>query len=328
MGSWEKVENPVAAPLETGAPPVEENRMDRAVSVGNMPDYEDVLAAEIAAKAQEPFSAGEELDELAVMEGDEWIRTGEPEDNTSANTVIHASGRYPKKGRRRGRHRFAAPLGLLVLLLAATGIVSLAFFGVQAVRRARDDTALREELMDFLDPVIQFIPDPFEDVNDNPQDSLMLAAIWKLTDAERIRQIREKDENSIYPIDDDGFMLIPLKTITDSYALLYGPEAVPQLKSIGEPDTFMYYEYDAAAHIYRVPFSVANSIYTPVLDTLKKNKDQYILRIGYVPAENIGIDEKGNLIDPTPEQAEFFQLFHVQKNGDGWMLTAVEDTSR
>lgn len=30
-------------------------------------------------------------------------------------------------------------------------------------------------------------------------------------------------------------MLIPLKTVTDSYASLYGKDAVPQLKSIGEP---------------------------------------------------------------------------------------------
>lgn len=215
-----------------------------------------------------------------------------------------------------------------MLLLAATGVVALVIFGVQAIQKSQDDTALREELMDFLNPVIQFIPDPFEDVNDDPQDSLMLAAIWKLTDAERIRQIREKDDESIYPIDDEGFMLIPLKTVTDSYASLYGKDAVPQLKSIGEPDTFMYYEYDAENQTYRVPFSVSNSAYTPVLDTLKKKGDRYSLRIGYVSAENIGIDEKGNLVDPTPDQADFFQIFHVQKNGEGWMLTAVEDTSR
>ena len=107
-------------------------------------------------------------------------------------------------------------------------------------------------------------------------------------------------------------MLIPLKTVTDSYASLYGKDAVPQLKSIGEPDTFMYYEYDAENQTYRVPFSVSNSAYTPVLDTLKKKGDRYSLRIGYVSAENIGIDEKGNLVDPTPDQADFFQIFHVQ----------------
>ena len=260
--------------------------------------------------------------------GPEWSKTGEPEDSEQTQAVIRASGRYTRRGRRRGRHRFAAPLGLLVLLLAATGVVALVIFGVQAIQKSQDDTALREELMDFLNPVIQFIPDPFEDVNDDPQDSLMLAAIWKLTDAERIRQIREKDDESIYPIDDEGFMLIPLKTVTDSYASLYGKDAVPQLKSIGEPDTFMYYEYDAENQTYRVPFSVSNSAYTPVLDTLKKKGDRYSLRIGYVSAENIGIDEKGNLVDPTPDQADFFQIFHVQKNGEGWMLTAVEETSR
>ncbi len=331
MGDWKKVENPVVAPEQAGPPPAEKRTAEPAVPPAE-PAEERIPPVESPAAGD--AAAGEGNTALAVAEekekesGPEWSKTGEPEDSEQTQAVIRASGRYTRRGRRRGRHRFAAPLGLLVLLLAATGVVALVIFGVQAIQKSQDDTALREELMDFLNPVIQFIPDPFEDVNDDPQDSLMLAAIWKLTDAERIRQIREKDDESIYPIDDEGFMLIPLKTVTDSYASLYGKDAVPQLKSIGEPDTFMYYEYDAENQTYRVPFSVSNSAYTPVLDTLKKKGDRYSLRIGYVSAENIGIDEKGNLVDPTPDQADFFQIFHVQKNGEGWMLTAVEDTSR
>ena len=274
MGDWKKVENPVAAPEQAGPPPAEKHAAEPAVPPAE-PAEERIPPAESAA-------AGEGNTALAVAEekereresGPEWSKTGEPEDSEQTQAVIRASGRYTRRGRRRGRHRFAAPLGLLVLLLAATGVVALVIFGVQAIQKSQDDTALREELMDFLNPVIQFIPDPFEDVNDDPQDSLMLAAIWKLTDAERIRQIREKDDESIYPIDDEGFMLIPLKTVTDSYASLYGKDAVPQLKSIGEPDTFMYYEYDAENQTYRVPFSVSNSAYTPVLDTLKKKGDR------------------------------------------------------
>lgn len=242
MGDWKKVENPVVAPEQAGPPPAEKRTAEPAVPPAE-PAEERIPPVESPAAGD--AAAGEGNTALAVAEekekesGPEWSKTGEPEDSEQTQAVIRASGRYTRRGRRRGRHRFAAPLGLLVLLLAATGVVALVIFGVQAIQKSQDDTALREELMDFLNPVIQFIPDPFEDVNDDPQDSLMLAAIWKLTDAERIRQIREKDDESIYPIDDEGFMLIPLKTVTDSYASLYGKDAVPQLKSIGEPDTFM-----------------------------------------------------------------------------------------
>lgn len=332
MGEWKKVEDLVEQPGQPEQEEVSLPQEETAVRPGiELPAEPEIAPTDEAEAAPETESAEAALAVPETKEtGLQWTKAEntEPEDNERAETVIRGTGRYTKRGRRRGRHRFAAPLGLLVLLLAATGVVALVIFGVQAIQRSQDDTALREELMDFLNPVTQYIPDPFTDINDDPQDALMLAAIWKLTDAERIRQIREKDDNSIYQIDDDGFMQIPLQAITDSYASLYGEDAVPQLKSIGEPDTIMYYEYDASAKIYRVPFSASNSAYTPVLDTLKKKGDQYTLRIGYVSAENIGIDEKGNLVDPTPDQADFLQIFHVQKAGDGWKLTGVEDTSR
>ena len=311
MGDWKKVEERVERPEETldhPPEPIEYHPVDQPAAEPS----EETPAAESALAAVEEGG------------GMQWTKSQTPEKEAPA---IRNPGRYTRRGRRRGRHRFAAPLGLLILLLAATGVVSLVVYGVQAIQRSQDDTALREELMDFLSPVTQYIPDPFTDINDNPQDSLMLAAIWKLTDAERIRQIREDDDECIYPID-QGFMLIPVQAVTDSYASLYGKDAKPQLKSIGEPDTIMYYEYDAANQVYRVPFSASDSAYTPVLDTLKKKGDQYDLRIGYVSADNIGIDEKGNLIDPTPEQADFFQIYHVQKEGDGWKLIGVEATSR
>ena len=50
-----------------------------------------------------------------------------------------------------------------------------------------------------------------------------------------------------------------------------------------------------------------------------------ILRIQSIPLFNPnGIEG----MEPTPDQADFFQIFYVQKAGDGWRLTGVEDTSR
>lgn len=237
--------------------------------------------------------------------------------------VIRAPYDYVKKPRRKRRYRFAAPLGLLVILLAATGVISLVVMGVQAIQRSQDDTDLRTELMDFLEPVVQYMPSPFEDVNDNPQEALLLGAIWRVTDEERIRMLREKDDVSRYPTDDLGRMEIPVSKILDAYAALFGKDAQPSLVTIGDPGLSFTFEYDSANGIYHVPYTSASTSYVPVLDTLKHKGSSYTLRIGYVPNNDIGVDEKGNPVDPLPEQADYFLIYHVEKEGDGWRLVSV-----
>lgn len=53
--------------------------------------------------------------------------------------------------------------------------------GIQAIRNSQDDTELREEIMEFLEPVTLYNPAAFSDINDNPQDALLEAAVWKVS---------------------------------------------------------------------------------------------------------------------------------------------------
>lgn len=245
--------------------------------------------------------------------------------------VIHSS-RYGRGGRRRGRHRYAAPLGLLVLLLAVVGVISLIVVGVNALRSQNDDTELRTQIMEFLDPVILYNPTAFSDVNNTQQDALLQAAVWRVTEKERIRQLRVKDESNTYEMDDLGRMIIPVKTIEESYAALFGPQAKPAHHTIGEPGTSIALEYDGDNGYYHVPISAiggsSSSLYVPVLDTLKKKGDTLTARVGYVPAANIGIDEKGEEIPPTFNMATSIQNYTLKKNGSGWIITAIADEKK
>ncbi len=234
--------------------------------------------------------------------------------------------RYTRAGQRRGQRRWAAPLGLLILLLAAVGVVALVVTGIRAIRNAQDDTALKEELYDFLLPVMQQMPGAFESPDDTEQDALILAAIWRVTNAERIRQLQEKDSVSRYSIDDNGRMLVPLEEINESYAYLFGEEATPKHHSIGEEGTSFAFDYDPEEDCYHVPIISSSSIYIPVVDTLKKKGDTIEVRVGYVPSSKIGVDDKGEEIPPTPDDAAIFQVYTVQRaDEDGWKLLSVED---
>ena len=317
MSDWKKVENPVAEPAGEPTSSRDAGRRAgrgqfRAISPGDLPP-EDAATAELLARRQErdkvPAPDPEALaDDPPVIRAPEAYRT-------------HAA----KKHRR--RYRFAAPLGLLVILLAITGVVALVVTGVRAIQHSTDDTELKTELMDFLDPVIEYSPSPFTDINaeDAPKEALLQAAIWKVTHAELIRQLQEKDDTSIYPYDNEGRMIIPVEEITASYASLYGPDAVPALVTIGDPGLSFTTEYYEENGTYHVPYNASTSNSVAVADTLSRKGDTYLLRIGFVPGIDIGIDNKGNTIPPTPDMADYFQVYHLQKNGEGWMLVAITE---
>ena len=234
--------------------------------------------------------------------------------------------RYTPGGRRRGMHPLAAPVGFLVLVLAAIGLVSIVLSGIHAVERATDDTKLRSELYDFLLPVMQYNPEAFADVNKSGQDALLLAAIWRVTEAERIRQLRDSSGISSYPIDDVGRMLIPVTEIEESYMELFGSGVEIYHHTIGDDSMSFTVEYDKAQGYYHIPSASPSSLYITVIDTLKKKGDKYVVRVGYVLSTKIGRDEKGEPVDPTPDMAEKFQLYTVRNvGGKGWKLVSITD---
>lgn len=318
MSDWKKVEDPVG-PMPEPAQPDNKTKERKAVRSrpsavfpGDLPP-EDAVTAELM-EVQEETPAAEPEPDLFGDEG-----------------VIRAPEVYQTHSRkkRRRRYRFAAPLGLLVILLALTGAVALVVSGVQAIQKARDDTPLKTEFMDFLSPILEYSPSPFTDINgeEAPKEALLQAAIWKVTQAELIRQRQEKDDASIYPYDDQGRMIIPVEEITGAYASLYGPDAVPELVTIGEPGLSFTTEYYAENGTYHVPYNSSSSNSVPVADTLKKKGDTYSLRVGFVPGIDIGVDNKGDTIPPTPDMADYFQVYHLKKSGEGWMLLSITEDS-
>lgn len=153
---------------------------------------------------------------------DDNIKAGTPKgrDNEAETPKPQHKPRHTSGGRRVGRFRMAAPLGFIVLVLAVVGLVSVIIAGIRTVERAMDNTELKEELYEFLLPVMQYDPEPFTDVNKTKQDALLLAAIWRVTEAERIRQLVDGSGVSAYPMDDNGRMLISVEEIEESYKYL------------------------------------------------------------------------------------------------------------
>lgn len=210
--------------------------------------------------------------------------------------------------RKKKRVRYAAPLGFLVLLFACIGVITVISGAVKLVIKWTDDTPLKTELHDFLNPVMQFCPSTFDNASEGEQDALLLASVYRVTEAERIRQLREKDDACIYELDDTGWRLkIPQTVIEESFAFLFG-KATPAHKTVGE------IEYNPETKTYHVPLSINTSGYTPVIGTVKKNGDTYTVRVAYVADADVQVDEKGKTVAPTFEMGKYTQIYMVKRN--------------
>lgn len=237
----------------------------------------------------------------------------------SARPVIR---RYNKRGTRRGKYGYAAPIGMLISLLSIVGVVALVFGGIRLVENVTDTTALQEEVDYFLEPIKAYNPAPFESIaTAEEQDAFLYAAAYKISLAEQVRMLREGDENTKYNVDDAGRIIVPAAEMSASYVSLFGPDAPLTARSIKE-DTVTY---SAVDECYHVPFDAINSGYRGVIESFKKRGDTYTVRMAYVSLNDIELDERGKELPPNPADATYTQIYTIRRTDTGLYLAACED---
>lgn len=230
--------------------------------------------------------------------------------------------RYNKRGKRRGKYAYAAPLGMLISLLAVVGVIALVITGINAIRRSTDTSALEEELYYFLEPVLVYTPAAFEDIAvAEEQDVFLNAATYRVMLAEQIRMLREGDETTQYAVDDNGRLAVPVAEIDASYDALFGTAAPLTHRSLDDSGL----SYSEADDVYYVPFEVANTGYRVVVDTVKRKGNTYLVRVGYVLNTDILLDEHGNEIKPTADMATHYQTYTLTRTEESYYISACAD---
>ncbi len=223
--------------------------------------------------------------------------------------------RYNKRGTRRGKYAYAAPLGVLISVLSVIGVAALVFGGIHLVGRLTDTTALQEEVDYFLEPIKAYNPAPFEDINTaEEQDMFLYAAVYKVSMTEQVRMLREGDENTKYNVDNSGRIIVPADEVAASYASLFGADAPLTHRTIANDAVF----YTAADETYCVPFDTLNTGYRGVIESFKKRGDTYTVRMAYVSITDIALDERGNELPPNPADAAYTQIYTVKKTDSGF----------
>lgn len=341
MGEWKKVEQPIA-PSDFKESPAPTAVDTVATSIEIPPTVADIPPnIPLQALVEEPSSPPDEPTAHPKAESEPESKTASPQASTPDDAVVttvhtaqaapvaavqrvatsssaRSSARYPH------RRRTAAPLGFLVLALALVGIVSLVVSGWGMLKKALDDEPLKEELTAFLEPVMLQKPAAFSSGKQAASNaSCIEAALWKVTEEEQTRMQQKKDDCR-YQSDDSDRLLIPQEDVNAAFQELFGEDLSPDATLFSEKGDSFSIWYEEKAKQYHVPALTA-SLYQPVIDTVKKDGDTYRIRVGYVAAADIAVDDKGNDIPPSADGASVFQQYTVAKTGDRYRLTSISD---
>lgn len=262
--------------------------------------------------------------------------TTEPEAETLSEVLEQARPkhrRHNSRGTRRGQRRFAALLGLIVLLFAIVGVISVGVLSVNLFQKATDHTELMIELRDLAAPLIEYQPAAFDSLENADETTLLKAAIFRITEAERIRQLGEKKTNekheakSNYVVDDYGRLTLSVQDVNEAFEAMFGTDVTPHHQTLGGAESGMAYivEYDKSNACYYAPISEYASNYTTSVDDIKLTGKEAKIRVNYALTADLPIDKYGNDLPPDSKTIKYSQWFTFRKNGNKWTIVSVEN---
>lgn len=297
----EEVSAEAAAPAEQPA----EEAPAEAAAPAEQPAEE--TPAEAAAPAEQPT---EEVPAEAAAPAEQPAEEAPAEAVAPAEKAEEPAQKKPRK--KRGKHRYAAPVGGAYILLALIGVIAVIYGAVQLYGKLTDNSKLLRQIERQIQPVMMFDPVPFDNIQDVDNKVLVKTSIWSCM---------YSDKRGSYTYDDNGMILIPVSDVEVAAVKLYGPEVKLTHTSLDEDG--ISYTYDAENNVYRVPMMAQGGYYTPMVVDMQKNGDVYEVTVGYVaPGASWTTTEDGDSYTPTPDK---YMIYRMKKEDGEYYIVGIKD---
>ena len=288
------VEQPTEeVPAEAAAPAEQPAEEAPAETAAPAEQFAEEAPAEAAAPAEQPT---EEAPAEAAAPVEQPTEEVPAEAAAPAEKAEEPAQKKPRK--KRGKHRYAAPVGGAYILLALIGVIAVIYGAVQLYGKLTDNSKLLRQIERQIQPVMMFDPVPFDNIQDVDNKVLVKTSIWSCM---------YSDKRGSYTYDDNGMILIPVSDVEVAAVKLYGPEVKLTHTSLDEDG--ISYTYDAENNVYRVPMMAQGGYYTPMVVDMQKNGDVYEVTVGYVaPGASWTTTEDGDSYTPTPDKYMIYRM--------------------
>lgn len=217
-----------------------------------------------------------------------------------------------RRERRKRRHPWAFPLGLLVFILTVVGAATVIYGCVTGIRSLTDNVEKKMEYQQFLTPIVMFNPDAFDDLTQANSQQLIDCSIWAV-----INSNLEPDQY----VTDEGVMLIPQADVEKQFQRLFGTE----IKAAHQTVSGYGYEfvYDEAAKTYSIPLTGVEPIYTPRVESISKKGNTITVIVGCIASNQWAQNEQGEMV---AVQADKYMKATLRENENGYYLSALQAT--
>ena len=213
----------------------------------------------------------------------------------------------------RRKHRWAAPVGLAVIVLAVIGFISVILGGFRLGGRVIDNTKEKEMFAWKIYPLMIFDPAAFDDPNQLDGVFLLKTALWKTLLENRMK----------YSYNDDGMLVVPVSDLNVAAKSLYGDTVKLNHQTFSEGYEY-YYIYDESVSAYLVPVMGQTAEYAPEVVKISRTEGTYTLLVGYAtPSTLWNMDTEGNLGETAPTKYMYYDLKKLGR--DSYIITAVRE---
>lgn len=170
------------------------------------------------------------------------------------------------------RSRFFFGFAVFTIIMAIIGCVAAVRFAVDMTGRLMDNTSLKNELAQFIFPVVINDIAPFEAADEIPDSSKISCAIWNIL----LNGDTKEFEN------EGGIGLtIPEYNVNASCRELFGAAVSLEHKTVGTAE--VRFVYDEEKHSYNVTKNIRYLTYSPKIIEIKQDGEQMTLTVGYLP---------------------------------------------
>ncbi len=211
-------------------------------------------------------------------------------------------------------HRWAFPLGVILILLAVIGLVSLGKMAIDGITYQIKNPKEKADYQAFLEKIVTYDPDPFDSVGAVPTNNipqLLNISIWSI-----IKDEETSGASPSRPSDDNGNQLLPQELVEKEFIKIFG-EKPPTHASVEGSD--FDFTYDPVAKVYLVPSTGSFEIFKPRIEKIEKNGSRIDLTVDYIDANLFNKDN----IENVKASKTMVITIYANPDGNGYRVGAI-----